>query len=209
MSDGFEFDSNYAEALFSVDHRVLGRRLRPFSMWHKTLLEYGGSPVLFGKIPDLAQLDYAVRVCVLRYPELPDSVPSGVFGRLWRSLCFSRFRLEKETERFCRYIDDYYTPPHILSKNGTGDTEVAPDIDDGIREVAAYRMMTCCPRSEPWDLPIGELYWMNAAMNRREGAEFRILTPQQAERLRRLKEKLDKKREEEANGNTDERDAAT
>lgn len=193
---GFEFDSRYAEAFFSVPHRCLGRALKPFSVWHKTMLEYADSPVLLGTVPSMAQLDYAVRVCVTGFPQLPDIPGAGFLARLWRAWRFSRFNKEREIRAFYDYLDDYYSPPDIQRAPSKVQGETIPDMDDAIGAVAAYRGMTKCPRAEAWDLPYGELLWMNAALSRREGADFRILTPQAAERLRELKEQREKERME-------------
>lgn len=205
---GFEFDSRYAEALFSVPHRVLGRRLRPFSLWHRTLLEYGDSPVLFGKAPNLAQLDYAVRVCVLEFSRLPGIPPRGMSGRLARALYFTRFNLRRETQRFYDYLDDYYSIPDIEAAPSKVEADRTPDLDEGLSAVAAYRMMTKCPREEPWNLPIGELFWMNAALNRREGMEFRIRTPQQSERLRQLKARRERERNKEEHDSDEDKNSS-
>ena len=58
----------------------------------------------------------------------------------------------------------------------TGGTKII-DIEPALMEVAFYTKMTGCRSEEAWNMSIGELSWLNAAMARTEGADFSVITP--------------------------------
>lgn len=188
----FIFDERFAQAFLNLSsHRVLGKVLRPFSLWHKLQLEYANSPVLTGgevRVPDLC---HAVAVCRTSYPEIARSaVPARGIRRFLWMLWAERVNLQREKEAFDAYAEDYCSLPKIEAfKKG----EKTPDMDDCLSDVSLYRKMTGSPRAEPWDIPLGELYWMNAAFTRSEGADFSIVTPLEEARKARLVAARDEK----------------
>lgn len=204
---GFVFDERYVEAFFHVRHRVLGRALRPFSAWHRTVLEYVGSPFLTGEpVRSLGPVRLAVEVCGLRYPDLPRGRERrGWWGRLCAAADELRdARRERQavaaSAAFVAYMEDYCSLPklHISTRKvGPGgrvsmsaETTRVPDMDETLMDVALYRTLTGCPREEPWDMPLGELIWMNAAMARTKGMDLRVLTTEEEARLERLRKKI-------------------
>jgi hypothetical protein len=62
-------------------------------------------------------------------------------------------------------------------------------MDETLLDVALYRHLTGCDRVEPWEIPIGELVWMTAAVARCKGLDLRVTTTADEERLERLKGK--------------------
>lgn len=186
MSDPFSeadsvFDERYIEAVIHAEkHVVLGRRLRPFSMWHRTQFEAFALPILTepGRMmPN--DLRLAVNVCRTIFPNTAKPpATKGVRGwwnrimGLW-SIHTGSFAVEMN--RLQIYVADYYSTPVIeFLKKGEGEQE--PDVDEGLDVVANYRSVTGCPRSEPWDMPIGELYWMHVVIAKQKGAKFSIRT---------------------------------
>ena len=195
MTRRFVFDERFAQAILNLPtHRVLGKVLRPFSLWHKLQLEYHNSPVLTGADITITDLYLAVQICRTSYPTLalPKMPAKGWKKFLWM-LWAERVNLEQEGAAFSAYVQDYFSAPKIESfKKG----ERVADMDDSLGDVALYRKMTGCPREEPWNIPIGELYWMNAAFSRSEGADFSIVTPIEEARKARLAAMRDAKIEE-------------
>jgi len=188
----FVFDGRFAEAFLHLpEHRVMGRVLRPFSMWHKLQLEYANSPLLAGGDVLVSDLVHAVEVCSTQYPMLAVSrFPERGWRRWLWMLWAERVDLRREKEAFDAYAADYCSLPKIeSSKKG----EKTPDMDDCLSDVGLYRKMTGCRREEPWDIPLGELYWMNAMFSRSEGADFSIVTPIEEERKARLRKARDAK----------------
>jgi len=200
--EGFAFDERYAEAFFHVRHQVLGVSLRPFSAWHRTVLEYVNSPVMLGSHPSPADLRFAVEVCRRGFPDMP-LAPSGLWGRLCaestarRDLARAARRPDLHdagVKAFFRYIDDYVSLPKVTFGGRKGNTGTSggqvPDIDSTLMDVAIYRYYTGCPRPEPWDIPLGELSWMATAMAKTQGGDLHVVSTEEEAMLRRLKAKL-------------------
>jgi hypothetical protein len=204
---GFVFDERFAEAFFHVPggHRVLGRRLRPFCAWHRVQLEYlDNAFVMDDVLPEPGDLRLAVAVCSLRFPEVvrPPSVGRGWWRRITQLHAGRKDARLRETAWFARevmrfrlYVADYLSLPkmHVAQKKGKGgpggESMRLPDMDETLLDVALYRHLTGCDRVEPWEIPIGELVWMTAAVARCKGLDLRVTTTADEERLERLKEK--------------------
>ncbi len=175
------FDERYIEALVHQrSHRVLGKRLKPFSIWHRTQFEAFGLP--FFSEPELAtphDLRIAVAICQTQFPDLL-KIPnlSGIRRKWMRIVDLTRFgqgTFHRELGKLYCYFADYYSCP-IVENIKDGDSVREPDMDEALSVVANYRACTNCPREEPWNLPIGELYWMHVTLSRQKGAEFSIRT---------------------------------
>lgn len=187
---GFLFDERYAEAFFHVrDHRVLGITLRPFSAWHRTVLEYLNSPVMTGEAMTGPDLRMAATVCSLAFPDLPPPPPKGVWARLKaeHQAIKDQKAYAREVEAFWRYVGDYVSLPFLMVNNRKGDSKEIPDIDQTLMDVALYRYYTACPREEPWNLPLGELIWMNSAMAKTQGADIHVVSTHEEAKLKEKK----------------------
>ncbi len=191
-AQGFVFDERFVEGFFHLldpkdsrwsAHMALGRRLRPYSFWHRLQLEYAGGPFATGGAVLMNDLEDAVAVCQSEFPYRPQPLA-------WRRLSRWRWNLEREVAKFKAYIGDFNTTPIIEpTESGVGAEIKQPDMDAVLVEIAAYRRHTSCAREEPWNLPMAEVYWMNAYFARAEGAQFEVITPLVEERRKRLKAK--------------------
>lgn len=190
MSQKFVFDERFVRAFTPGTHKVLGVVLPPFSYWHKLQLELCDSPFATGDAVRYEDLERAVNICQTQYPRLyQDPAPSRwrTYGLLWRAaMC----NTHKEAKAFDDYLTAHTASPKIMQKDqSSGGTKII-DIEPALMEVALYRKMTGCPREEPWNMSIGELSWINAAMARVDGADFSVITPVDdaaMEYLRKLK----------------------
>lgn len=184
MEVRFVFDERFVEAFVSKPggHRVLGKRLKPFSTWHLLQLQYMQSPLVGGGAVESGDLELAVRVCQTSFP---NAVAARRRWWRWRGL-----GMKAEVEAFEQYVADYATGPDIQAEETSTKKARLPDMDSLLQEVAMYRKMSGCSREEAWNVPIGEMAWMNAAWARMEGAKFSIMTELEREALRRAKAKL-------------------
>jgi len=184
MAGRFLHDERYAEALFNLDdprrpgwslHRVLGRPLRPFSMWHKFQLEYANSPFLTGGPVTVPDLELAVSICRSPYPIRGDFPRrSGLAKILWM-LWAERVDVFTARDAFHEYLADYHSPPKLWeTKSKKGGRR---DVDDSLEEVTLYRSTTGCTLEEAWNKPTGMLLWENILHARRQGAEVKVFTP--------------------------------
>jgi hypothetical protein len=168
------FDERFVEAFVSRPggHRVMGRRLMPFCAWHRLQLEYVQSPLVLGGEVSWGQLDLASAICATQFPVAVEYKPPHRWMAFWRAW---RWPVVRELRAFEAYLADYASGPQIMENEG--DDKSVPDIDPIMTEVVAYRKMSGCAREEAWNVPLGEMAWMNAAYARMQGAKFAIVTP--------------------------------
>jgi hypothetical protein len=115
----FIFDERFAEAFFHKGtHRVMGRRLLPFSYWHKAQLEYQQSRILLG-MPTLWDYWVASRVCSTQYPENVNlkCKYSAIWQICWH-LRYGRRSLVREAEAFSAYLLEYASAPKLWGSGG-------------------------------------------------------------------------------------------
>lgn len=152
-------------------HRVLGKRLRPFSIWHALLLTREASPFTMGggvarvSPPELVK---AMRVCRLRYPDSLVSLRFSVRA-FWRMLGGG---FAREVEAFNAYLADFQTVPEytVVPPKSAGESRTpAPET---LRLVRAVISCTGCSRAEAWDCPMGEARWWYALWLQECGADL-------------------------------------
>jgi len=193
VADGFEFrtsdqvDDSFAEAVVhSKAHRVLGLRLRPFSLWHAANLDFIASPFAGHKtLVDLAALYVAARVCQLRYPSVYRRSHLERALKLWMLWRFkatkrhrgkpARFPLLAEVAKFSAYLRDYASRPEYMQ----GEDSVPVRCPWYLYEAALLKNynpgMTW---GQCWDFPVGEAGWCNAAMHEAHGNKIELVTPE-------------------------------
>lgn len=107
----------FCEAFAHVAHRVMGRRLEPFSLRHRFWLEAMESPLVTGGVVTLVDLDLAARVCAVPCRNLDREVPTllergpGRWERLRFAWWWMRGRADHEYAAFQEYFMDYGCPP--------------------------------------------------------------------------------------------------
>ena len=186
MANQFVFDESFIEAFVSKPggHLVLGKRLKPMSTWHVLQLQYVQSPLAAGGAVEWSDLWLAVRICGTSFPE---SVRRPRFAALRLAWARGWRRLAREVSAFEAYAGDYMSSPEIQSEKTSTQSARLPDLDSLLQEVAMYRKMSGCSREEAWNVPTGELSWMNTAWARMNGAKFTIITPLERAMIARLK----------------------
>jgi hypothetical protein len=156
-------------------HRVLGKRLRPFSIWHALLLTREASPfTMGGGVARVAPGDLvkAVAVCQMRFPwSGPDGQiqPRFSWRTFWRMLGGG---FAMEVEAFQAYLADFQTLPEytVIPPRNAGESRTpAPET---LRLVRAVIGCTGCSRQEAWDCPLGEARWWFALWLQERGADL-------------------------------------
>jgi hypothetical protein len=121
----FGFDEAFSEAVFHSEHKVMGRKLRPFSYWHKVQLEYLQSRILIGG-PTLWDYWIASKVCSLSYPEnFRFKKNYSYFFKIGWNLFYSWRGLARQAVAFSRYLEDYASPPKTWQGRGSAKKKLA------------------------------------------------------------------------------------
>lgn len=122
----FLFDERYAEAMLHRPggHVVMGKRLKPFCLWHRLQLEYVNSKVLLGGAT-LWDLWGACRICQTSYPERAEWGP-------WRPMWHFAWRvkygvlsllrpgyMKRQMDAFVAYYRDYCSYPKTWGGKGS------------------------------------------------------------------------------------------
>jgi hypothetical protein len=197
--------------IHSSNHRVLGYRLRPFSLYHQMILEAIGSPIMGGeKMVTLIDLEIACRVCASGFNEYEKAGRrEGFWGKLRWSIKALTSSLEDEIAAFDRYFTDFVALPEThnspSSTNGKAYTEFpAPLSVAGCLMASGFEGGS---RERIWMTPLGEAHWYCATFLRLEGVDLKLITDhdrefiegfkrQRAEKAKKEAEELAKKAEE-------------
>ena len=170
-------------------HRVLGRRLRPFSLWHLLLLQEMESPLspLVGGEAMPGDVAAAVAVCRCRYGEVRMSPGVGLRG-LWHMA--GRKAFAATLAGFREYVADFYVKPdYTIIPSGTGGgTSATCDEPPEIMVILADAMASAqCTRAEGWEMPVGEALWWQAMTRRARGVKLDFMTAEEIARREKLK----------------------
>jgi hypothetical protein len=147
-----------------VRHTILGRHLRPFSLWHRLLLQAVHSPFLCGDQLRFFDMREAVGVCQLSYPhsrvKRPWIVPFGCY--LWYGFPRKRWTkfLKQTRDRLLEYFGDYISQPEYSIK--TPEAPPGPplgEIPEGFVIVCDVISFLNCSEDHAWDIPVGRAYW--------------------------------------------------
>lgn len=187
-------------------HKVLGHRLRPFSLYHQLILEAISSPIMGGSgIVTLIDLEIACRICASDYNGYQDaSRRIGWFGKLrWGIKALTR-SLEKEAAKFDAYFSDFVALPETHGQGGSQEGKTYHEFPAPL-SVAGCLMANGFEsgrRKEIWMTPLGEAHWYCATFLRLDGADLNLITEHDREIMdglrRRKKEKAQKEAEEAA-----------
>jgi hypothetical protein len=220
----FLFDERYSEALLHKPkgHVVLGKKLRPFSMWHKLQLEYSQSKILLGNAK-MWDLWCAVQICQTQYPVRARWESRwGMWNALWHRLWKMRYKrknnhwFSRELSRFIQYVNDYQSGPKLWGGKGSaimkygealealgrelGDQGMIEeglaaqehaqtlgsegrDIDETLEQVSIAVKFSNESLADVWNMPAGELSWLNVALMKAGGAKINIWTPVEDEKF--------------------------
>jgi hypothetical protein len=180
-------DSSFAAAYIDngKHYRLLGRRLRPFSLWHVLLLQALDSPFIKGGSISLFDLKTAIGICSLRYR-------NSKIKRPWFPFKVGVGALRQEVARFVEYVEDYLSKPEYTvipwDTKHTGPAPVPvtppPHIIATAFNVAHGARITI---GEAWDLPIGESYICESMYLRAQGAQLDFLSDEERKFQQELK----------------------
>lgn len=151
-------DRTFAAAYIDngVRHRIFGRRLKPFCLWHLLLLQVLDSPFVSNGNVTLFDLKTAVGICRLGYRQ--SNIHRPIFP-----LFLNLESLKKHVGRFLTYVQDYLSKPEysIVPYDTRGGGPPPPLITPPPHIVATAFHASHGARisvGEAWEMPIGEAY---------------------------------------------------
>lgn len=183
-------ERTFSEAFINAPHVVLGRRLRPFSLWHLFLLQTLDSPYLTGGTRAVEPFDLktAVGVCSLRFDETKVRRPWG--PGVWWS-CRSQSRFSEESNKLISFIGDYLQRPDfnvITPDNAKTQTPRGQPPD--VLQIAWDLMSGMgCSERYAWEMPLGKAYWYQS-MHIKDKHDTDFMTPEEREYQTALKAKM-------------------
>ena len=188
----------FKESFVNVEHRVLGRKLRPFCLYYQFWLDVLDSPLPRGEPSTLADLEVASRVCTCRYGEGERAVRRlGTLGKAAWAARWAFANTAREFARFDAYLRDWFAPPETRIKPPeTADGRTFEQFPQTLSLACAVIKNTGWPPERVWMLPIGQVHWYLAGFLRMDGVETGLITPQDREfmdgiaRERTLRERL-------------------
>ncbi|MEA3210983.1 MAG: hypothetical protein QOE70_4040 [Chthoniobacter sp.] len=176
-------DPSLAGAFIDGGHqaRVLGVRLRRFSLWHVLLMQTLDSPFLREGGVSLHDLRTAIGLCRLRFEDSQIRRPwIGPISLL--KLC-RRGGLHREVLRFIAYTADYVhkpeysvRPPKLppgatITMPGAG----APEIFKLASDVIGWSHW---PEAHVWEMSPGRAHWYRTMKLQAQGADVDFMTPE-------------------------------
>lgn len=194
----FVHDTAFVEAFSNVPHRVLGKRLDPFCLWHQFNLEVLQSKVLLGMPLTMADLWLTTKVCTTPWNPahyVPDIKVPNVLWFYWLS---RRYNLQKEAAKLSAYLVDFCARPKFWPNNHEQKLG-APDRDfDENLELALHLVKEgAFSWREVWTLPLGMLHWNSAGLAKLSGVKVDIWTPEHERMFQEHKKKREAKIDEE------------
>jgi hypothetical protein len=176
-------DNTFAAAYVdnNIRHRIFGRRLLPFSMWHLLLMQVLESPFVKEGDVSLHDLKNAISICTLRYR-------NSKIRRPFLPLFLKQKPLEKAVKRFLNYLGDYISKPEytivpwsIKEEDQLRPTLPVTDAPQVIVKVFQAAHALRMPVNEVWDIPIGEVYVADAMYLRSQGSRLNFMDPEERE----------------------------
>lgn len=170
-------DERFLHAWFLRQHTVLERKLRPFSLAHRVVLEAVGSPFASEDTPfAMSDLAVAVQICSASNPFLPLRRPRWLERvRFWRgTLDPSYFR--QESQKFVHYLDEHSSGPKFWQP-----VEPLPfkeKIPWPLDVAAGLLRRTNLSEEQVWFMPVGKAFWYYTALCKQDGANPDVLTTQ-------------------------------
>lgn len=165
---------------------MLGRKLRPFSLAHRLVLEALDSPLVSESTAfAMGDLLLAARVCSMPNPFRPLLKPTWMERvRFWRGT-FDPSYFRSESQKFVDYLDDHSSAPKFW--NRLDQTFARTSVPWLLDLAAGILRRTSFSEREVWLMPIGKAFWYYTALCKQEGHDPDILTTDEEAFLDSLK----------------------
>lgn len=193
----FVHDTNFVEAFANVPHRVLGKRLDPFCLWHQFNLEITQSRVLLGAPLTHLDLWQFVTICTSPWTQA-HYVPDLRLPSMLRLLYLGkRYDLATEVKRISDYLVDFSARPKLWPNNHEQKLGNDRDFDENLELALHLVKEGSFTWREVWTMPLGVLHWNSTGLAKLAGAKVDIWTPEHEEMFQAHKAKREARIDEE------------
>jgi hypothetical protein len=175
-------DDRYLTAFLSLpSRRILGRKVFPFSLRHRLILETVGSPLL-KQGEEIRREDLILALRIVATDGYNLDIKSPTWRDYWLNLRLARnpYLIQFGAIQFAAYLEDYCTGPALWrARGGAG-------MDSGIHwtlGVVLGLMKIGFTEAEAWAMPEGRAVFYYTADQIRRGAEVQIMTTEEEEVL--------------------------
>jgi len=170
-------DLKFAESVLNLEHRVLGKKLKPFSLWHALLLEAIKSPIWMGQgkltLPDLHS---AVAICSQEWPSF--NLNAGIITVI-RNTFLRGKRLDDESKKLIAYFNDYNSVPMIWTADKSDKKEAPKCPLPMALDLVAWLVRHGFGEARSWNMPIGLAHWYYVACAKQRGSEIDLVSPEE------------------------------
>jgi hypothetical protein len=169
-------DDSFYRAFFAMDHRILGKRIRPYCLGHALVLEAINSPFVSTNGNDEITPEdclIAIKVLGMAHPFAPNLKPS-----FWDRI--KTFRLGRNKLKFRQtamlitaHIAEHRSAPKFwkpIERENKGGGLTAP----WLLSLLAGMMRLGYSEREVLEMSMGRLLWIDAAAAEREGADVKF-----------------------------------
>jgi hypothetical protein len=180
-------DRTFAAALIDngIRHKILGKYLFPFSLWHLLLLQVIESPFVMGGEATSFDLRVAVGACRLKYRQSKIKKP-------FFPLRVNQKKLQKEATKFIDYVGDYasrpeyiFIPLDIFSEKAPLRLTPPPEVVITAFNASHGARITI---EQAWNMPIGEAYIAEAMYFRMQGSQLDFMDEDERQFQAEMKE---------------------
>lgn len=170
-------DRRFAESfLDQPTFHVLGRRLRPFSLYHYFGLELIESPFLAADPATPIDLELASRICACRYGDIRASLFKNSFLRQLRWIVRLRYsNWDSEAATFAAYLHAHLALPEFWKKE---ETKHSP-FPLSLSLAASLLRHSHLSEREVWMMPFARAYWYVTAFTMQDGLAPDLVSPEE------------------------------
>lgn len=148
----------YPVNLFAEAPRVVGVKLRPFSLGHSLLLDAVGSPFVRGGLPTDADFAMVLMLCSVSFDKGREWVSKGRVPLRFRMVAFwlavaSRAYGDRQYTKLTEYLENYSTTPERWSP----DSGAGGKMPKNQWQFVAHAVLCSdyADASGIWDIPLG------------------------------------------------------
>lgn len=160
----------FLESVINTSHKVYGKKLLPLSLFHIGMLENINSPLLLGGELTGEDILKGALICSSKNVRKLESN----FGNFINNILFFYYKPHIELQKWNAFWSDYFPTPQMMEKEGETKDSKFPYIASCA--AAIIRQTGWSFDKVFYEMPVGQLIWLNLAFNFIENGETDIVS---------------------------------